>query len=125
MTPFSRAGRALALLLAPLVLVQPLLAQQANTPPAQTAPAAPPVPAPKALQTGDTVPWLYRGSDVPVDDKWLFGEMKNGLRYAVRGNGVPPRQISIRARLVSGSIVPVEEIAPVPSRRTSKNDTCR
>ena len=104
MTPFSRAGRALALLLAPLVLVQPLLAQQANTPPAQTAPAAPPVPAPKALQTGDTVPWLYRGSDVPVDDKWLFGEMKNGLRYAVRGNGVPPRQISIRVRVDAGSM---------------------
>lgn len=104
MTPFSRAGRALALLLAPLVLVQPLLAQQANTPPAQTAPAVPPVPAPKALQTGDTVPWLYRGSDVPVDDKWLFGEMKNGLRYAVRGNGVPPRQISIRVRVDAGSM---------------------
>jgi zinc protease len=104
MTSFSRATRALAILLAPLVLVQPLLAQQANTPPAQTAPAAPPVPAPKALQSGDTVPWLYRGSDVPVDDKWLFGEMKNGLRYAVRRNGVPPRQISIRVRVDAGSM---------------------
>jgi zinc protease len=104
MTSFSRATRALALLLAPLVLVQPLLAQQANTPPAATAPAAPPVPAPKALQTGDTVPWLYRGSDVPVDDKWLFGEMKNGLRYAVRRNGVPPRQVSIRVRIDAGSM---------------------
>ncbi|MFN4020074.1 MAG: M16 family metallopeptidase [Erythrobacter sp.] len=104
MKPFSRAGRALALLLAPLLLVQPLLARQAVTPPAQTAPTAPPVPAPKALQTGDTVPWLYRGSDVPVDGKWLFGEMKNGLRYAVRGNGVPPRQISIRVRIDAGSM---------------------
>ncbi|MFN3863450.1 MAG: M16 family metallopeptidase [Erythrobacter sp.] len=104
MKPFSRAARALALLLAPLVLAQPLLAQQAPAAPAQSAPATPPVPAPQALQTGDTVPWLYRGSDVPVDDKWLFGEMKNGLRYAVRGNGVPPRQVSIRVRIDAGSL---------------------
>lgn len=111
MTSFSRAARALALLVAPLVMVQPLLAQQAHqatghevpaAPPA--APAAPPVPAPQSLQTGDTVPWLYRGSDVPVDGKWLFGEMPNGLRYAVRGNGVPPRQISIRVRIDAGSL---------------------
>jgi zinc protease len=110
MTSTSRAARALALLLVPLIMVQPLLAQQAHdgpapkAPAAPVAPAAPPVPAPQALQTGDTVPWLYRGSDVPVDDKWLFGEMKNGLRYAVRGNGVPPRQISIRVRVDAGSM---------------------
>ncbi|WP_199797814.1 hypothetical protein [Porphyrobacter sp. TH134] len=83
MTSFPRAARAIALLLAPLALVQPLLAQQIATPAVQ-APATPPPPAPKALQTAGTVPWLYQGSDVPVDDKWLFGEMKNGLRYAVR-----------------------------------------
>ncbi|MEO0057511.1 MAG: hypothetical protein RIT17_964, partial [Pseudomonadota bacterium] len=104
MTSFSRAARAFALLLAPFALVQPLLAQQAPAAPAQTAPAAPVVPAPKALQADGTVPWLYRGSDVPVDDQWLFGEMKNGLRYAVRRNGVPPRQISIRVRVDAGSM---------------------
>ena len=103
MTSFPRAARAIALLLAPLALVQPLLAQQIATPSVQ-APATPPPPAPKALQTAGTVPWLYQGSDVPVDDKWLFGEMKNGLRYAVRRNGVPPRQVSIRVRIDAGSL---------------------
>lgn len=103
MTSFPRAARAIALLLAPLALVQPLLAQQIATPAVQ-APATPPPPAPKALQTAGTVPWLYQGSDVPVDDKWLFGEMKNGLRYAVRRNGVPPRQVSIRVRIDAGSL---------------------
>lgn len=106
MTSSPRAIRALAALLASLALVQPLLAQQTPTPaPAQPeAPAVPPPPAPKALQTNGEVPWLYQGSDVPVDDKWLFGQMKNGLRYAVRRNGVPPRQMSIRVRIDAGSL---------------------
>lgn len=107
MTSISRATRALALVLAPFALVQPLLAQQAAPPPpAVEVKALPPaeVPAPRALQTGNTVPWLYEGSDVPVDDKWLFGKMKNGLRYAVRRNGVPPRQVSIRVRVDAGSM---------------------
>ncbi len=104
MTSISRAARALALVLAPLALVQPLLAQQAAPPPVEIKPLPPEVPAPRMLQKGDTVPWLYKGSDVPVDDQWLFGEMKNGLRYAVRRNGVPPRQVSIRVRIDAGSM---------------------
>lgn len=104
MTSLSCAARAIALLIAPVLVVQPVLAQQAPVASVQTAPAAPPVPAPQALQTNGTTPWLYRGSDVPPDEKWLFGEMKNGLRYAVRNNGVPPRQISIRVRVDAGSL---------------------
>ncbi len=105
MTSISRATRALALVLAPFALVQPLLAQQTAPPQSvEVKPLPPEVPAPRALQTGNTVPWLYEGSDVPVDDKWLFGKMKNGLRYAVRRNGVPPRQVSIRVRIDAGSM---------------------
>ncbi|KPQ32771.1 MAG: family M16 Zn-dependent peptidase, partial [Porphyrobacter sp. HL-46] len=104
MTLLSRAARAFALVLAPLVMVQPLLAGQAAQAPQDAAPAAPQVPSPTALQADGEVPWLYRGSDVPVDDKWLFGEMDNGLRYAVRSNGVPPRQVSIRVRVDAGSL---------------------
>ena len=62
------------------------------------------MPQPQALQTGSEVPWLYKGTDVPVDEKWLFGEMNNGLRYAVRRNGVPPGQVSIRVRIDAGSL---------------------
>ncbi|TIX50510.1 M16 family metallopeptidase [Alteraurantiacibacter aquimixticola] len=49
-------------------------------------------------------PWIYRGTDIPVDDQWLFGELPNGLRYAVRQNGVPPCQVSIRVRIDAGSL---------------------
>jgi len=50
------------------------------------------------------VPWLYQNSDVPPDPDWTFGELDNGLRYAVRPNGVPPGQVSIRIRVDAGSL---------------------
>lgn len=49
-------------------------------------------------------PWLYRGSDVPQDPAWKFGELQNGLRYAVRRNQVPPGQVSIRVLMDVGSL---------------------
>lgn len=49
-------------------------------------------------------PWLYRGSDIPHDKAWVFGELPNGVRYAVRKNGVPPGQVSIRVRMDVGSL---------------------
>ena len=93
MTVYPRAARHLALLL-PLALLAP----------SATAQQAVPVGAPASLQTGEEVPWIYEGSDVPRDKEWQFGEMDNGLRYAVRKNGVPPRQVSIRIRIDAGSI---------------------
>ncbi len=56
-----------------------------------------------ARPRGET-PWIYERSDVPQDKEWLFGEMDNGVRYAVRKNGVPPGQVSIRVRIDAGSL---------------------
>ncbi|WP_435417176.1 insulinase family protein [Parerythrobacter aurantius] len=85
---------------------QPPAASQTRVPP--VAPAPPqtikPVPVPQSLQGDDEVPWLYEGSNVPVDREWKFGELDNGLRYAVRRNGVPPEQVSIRIRIDAGSL---------------------
>jgi len=92
MSLLPRAARHLAPLLPLALLASPVPAQDA-------APAAP-----QHLQTGAETPWIYRGSDVPRDKEWLFGEMPNGLRYAVRKNGVPPEQVSIRVRVDAGSI---------------------
>ena len=102
MSLHPRAVRRLALLLpAALVALQPVQAQQAA---ASLAPVATSGSQPQYLQTGDTTPWIYRGSDVPQDKEWLFGEMPNGVRYAVRRNGVPPGQVSIRVRIDAGSL---------------------
>lgn len=66
--------------------------------PSQARDAAP------AAAPNEPVSWLYRGSDVPPDKEWIFGELKNGLRYAVRKNGVPPGQVSIRVAIDAGSL---------------------
>ncbi len=49
-------------------------------------------------------PWLYEGSDVPVDNSWTFGVLPNGLRYAVKKNDVPAGQVSIRVRIDAGAL---------------------
>lgn len=89
-----RRTRAATLLLAILLsgagpCVAPALAKAR----AASAPAAP-----------AGVSWLYRGSDVPQDKAWVFGVLPNGLRYAVRRNGVPPRQMSVRVLVDAGSL---------------------
>jgi len=58
--------------------------------------------APQHSQPQD--PWIFRGTDIPVDPQWLMGELPNGVRYAVRQNGVPPCQISLRVSIDAGSL---------------------
>lgn len=98
----SRAVRRLALYFSALVALQPAL----TGPLRAQAPAttADPVPEVRYAQREGTTPWIYKGSDVPQDKEWLFGEMPNGVRYAVRRNGVPPGQVSIRVRIDAGSL---------------------
>jgi len=66
--------------------------------------SAKPVQGTVAPGSASKVPWLYKGSDVPPDLEWNFGELSNGMRYAVRKNGVPPGQVSIRIRVDAGSL---------------------
>ncbi|HEU0066886.1 MAG TPA: insulinase family protein [Sphingomonas sp.] len=52
----------------------------------------------------DQSPWLYSDSDLVQDRDWKFGRLANGLRYAVRRNGVPPGQVAVRVRIDAGSL---------------------
>lgn len=61
-------------------------------------------PAPATEPVKAETPWLYEGSDVPVDTSWTFGKLDNGLRYAVKKNVVPQGQVSIRVRIDAGSL---------------------
>lgn len=95
---FSRA-------FAPVLVLAPVLGLFSGVV-AQTRPRAAPAPAAAAAPTVkvDPAPWLYKGSDLPHDPAWVFGTLPNGLRYAVRKNGVPPGQVSIRVRIDAGSL---------------------
>jgi zinc protease len=48
--------------------------------------------------------WFYKGSDIAPDPAWTFGTLPNGLRYAVRRNALPERQVSVRVRIAAGSL---------------------
>ena len=87
---FRTRCRFAAVISAAIVAAQPALAES--------------TPAPTSAAAADGGPWLYRGSDVPQDKEWVFGELPNGLRYAVRRNGVPPGQVSIRIRIDAGAL---------------------
>ncbi len=57
------------------------------------------------IRAAAPTPWLYVGSDIPPDRNWIFGVLPNGVRYAVRRNGVPPGQASIRIGMEVGSLM--------------------
>ena len=86
-----------------LALVAAGMPLQAQTIPGVTLPPELPASALPALPD-QSDPWLYLGSDVPHDKEWFFGTLPNGLRWAVRHNGVPPGQVSIRIRMDVGSV---------------------
>ncbi|ODP36712.1 M16 family metallopeptidase [Sphingomonas turrisvirgatae] len=65
---------------------------------------ATPAPSASPAVQVDKTPWLYKGSDIPHDPEWRFGTLPNGLRYAVRKNGVPPGQVAVRLRMDVGSL---------------------
>jgi zinc protease len=89
---FAFVVPALALLAAPVLDVATATAKTRAAVIASTATAA------------QKTPWLYRGSNIPQDKEWIFGELPNGVRYAVRKNGVPPDQVSIRIHMDVGSM---------------------
>ena len=95
-SPLRRAATSLSVL-SFLLLAVPSTVQAENA-----APNAALAPAKGAVQVR---PWLYENSDVPIDPEWHFGTLPNGVRYAIRRNGVPPGQVAIRLRVDAGSLM--------------------
>ena len=108
MSAFPRALRASLAAFSGLALVLPVLAQTASAPKARTTTARP-APAPSApassISAKPAIPWLFRGSDIRPNPAWTLGELPNGLRYAVRKNGVPPGQVAVRVLIDAGSLM--------------------
>ncbi len=85
------------------LIAAPLVAQTA--PPASPAAPIRQLPPLEPVAQGPDTPWLFKGSDIPPDRSWTYGVLPNGLKYAVRRNGVPPGQIAIRVAIGTGSLM--------------------
>lgn len=48
--------------------------------------------------------WAHETSDVPPDPAVRFGQLENGMRFAILRNVTPPGQVSLRLRIGSGSL---------------------
>ena len=50
-------------------------------------------------------PWAQAASDIPADPAVRFGQLSNGMRYALMSNDTPPGQASFRLRIDAGSLM--------------------
>ncbi len=57
----------------------------------------------------DDVAFVHMLSDLPVDPAITYGELPNGLRYAVRQNDTPTQTASLLMRIDTGSINETDE----------------
>ncbi len=48
--------------------------------------------------------WADRGSDIPADEAVRFGQLSNGMRYALMRKGTPGGAAALRLRFDSGSL---------------------
>ena len=96
--------RVLRVSLLPILLGLGLPATGRQVAPAQSVASAAAPPRAATPPGVDPAPWLYKGSDITPDPGWSFGTLPNGVRYAVRRNGVPPGQVAVRVRIDAGSL---------------------
>jgi zinc protease len=54
-------------------------------------------------------PFAHMASDLPVDPAITYGELPNGLRYAVRQNATPTKTASLLMRVDTGSLNETDE----------------
>ena len=55
--------------------------------------------------TSETAKWAHDGSDLKPDPKAVFGSLENGLRYIILPNAEPPKRVSMRLHIATGSLM--------------------
>ena len=60
---------------------------------------------PALAQTAPSAPWPQASSDIPADANVRFGQLPNGMRYALLHNATPPGQASFRLRIAAGGLM--------------------
>ena len=54
-------------------------------------------------------PWPQESSDIAPDAKATFGTLDNGLRYIIYPNSEPPKRVSLRLHIASGSLMEADD----------------
>ncbi|MFT3991269.1 MAG: insulinase family protein [Luteolibacter sp.] len=86
----------------------PATEQTAPSTPQATAPAET-TPAPSPASPVSATPWPQASSDIAPDAKATYGTLKNGLRYVIYPNLEPPKRLSIRLHIATGSLMEADD----------------
>ena len=54
-------------------------------------------------------PWPQASSDIPPDSMATYGTLPNGLRYVIYPNSEPPKRLSLRLHIASGSLMEADD----------------
>ena len=54
--------------------------------------------------TGKARSWAQASSDIPVDEKVVYGSLENGMRYIIHKNPLPKKRVSMRLHVDAGSL---------------------
>jgi zinc protease len=57
------------------------------------------------VATGTPKAWPHSQSDIPADQKTIFGALPNGMRYIIYPNTEPPQRLSVRLHIATGSLM--------------------
>jgi len=114
MRPLSQllAAAGAAALLAGCSTIQESTAERGPS----NAPAAPPPATPGAVSAAQGGPagqpsraaWPHERSDIKPDPAIRFGQLPNGMRYAIQRNATPAGEASVRLRIDAGSLMEKE-----------------
>jgi len=66
-------------------------------------------PAGEAPQPEPDYTWVHEVSDLPADPAIRYGQLDNGMRYAIRENDTPPNVASVRLVFNAGSLAEAED----------------
>lgn len=54
-------------------------------------------------------PWAHEASDLKPDPKVRFGQLENGMKYAILPNSEPPGRIALRLHVDAGSLMEADD----------------
>lgn len=82
---------------------------QKNTENSTTAPLVEKAAAKATVQEIAIRPWPQASSDIAPDAGATFGALENGLRYIIYPNTEPPKRVSLRLHIASGSLMEADD----------------